>query len=260
MVELITIRHPKCHAVVSVQGAQLLEWTPATFDVSVLWCTASDHFVKGKPIRGGVPICWPWFGKFKSPAHGFARIAQWQLVEQSESEQGVLLVFELQDSEWSRSIWPHAFKLRMTMQLGGSCKLQLSVDCNQPTTGALHGYVHLADVKKAKVTGLGLLYTDLLTGMHSVIAEDDSLVPDGAMDRVYTTPADLTVIDEQGYDRQLRLSHSGHSDIVVWNPGSESMRLMQDMQENDYRRMLCIETACVTGLLKKSLGVELAVF
>lgn len=259
MVELITIHHPRCRALVSVQGAQLLEWVPASSNQSALWCTTPDYFVNGKPIRGGVPVCWPWFGKFRSPAHGFARIAQWQLIRHNESDQGVLLVFELVDSEWSRSIWPHAFKLRMSMQLGDSCKLELTVDCIQPTTGALHTYLNVGDVRKVKVSGLGMLYTDMLNGVHTVITEDATMVPDLPMDRIYTRPAELTVIDDQIFDRQLRLAHSGHSDVVVWNPGAEAFNLMLDMQADDYRKMLCVETACVTGLINGCLGLELAV-
>lgn len=256
--ELIRIHHPACEALVSTQGAQLLEWKPTGATVPVLWCADVSTFVEGRPLRGGVPLCWPWFGKQRSPAHGFARVANWRLVERKDDQQGVKLIFELKDDAWSRSLWPHAFFLQLTMWLGEKCKVQLDIECEESSTGALHTYLYTGDVAKTEVSGLGLLYVDLLSGMHSVMESRTFLIPDQAMDRIYTHPGSETYLLDRSLQRELRLSHAGHTDLVVWNPGADGAAMIADMQADDFKKMLCIETASITHLLEAPLSVTLS--
>lgn len=107
--ELIVIDHPQVKASVALQGAHLLSWKPAG-EEEVLWLSNNTPFKQGVALRGGVPICWPWFGPSAQqglPSHGFARNLPWTLEGHDEDDSGVMLTFALQHSAETMKLWPH---------------------------------------------------------------------------------------------------------------------------------------------------------
>lgn len=152
------VAHPAAIARVALHGAQIMEWTPAG-QGPVLYLSPQALYRDGKAVRGGVPICWPWFGPHETdaalPAHGFARNRFWHLSDACENEAGVQLCFTLDDDDASRRLWPHAFRLEMTMNVGAELNLALrmiNTGAERFTiTGALHTYLAVGDVRRIAV-------------------------------------------------------------------------------------------------------------
>ena len=254
--EIIHIDHPLCSATILTQGAQLIEWTP-TGHKPVLWSTDISYFKTGKAFRGGIPICWPWFGKAQLPAHGFARLMPWALLSHTEDEHGAHLLFELTDTLQTREIFPHSFRLLLQMDVGATCHLDLSIDAPIATTGALHTYFQTSDIAKSRVDGLGDRYIDALQENAVIVAATNDLTIDRSTDRIYTNAPAITALIT--VDQTLHISHQSHSDVVIWNPWIEASVAIADMNSNDYCHMICIETARISTPLsqRSTLGVSI---
>jgi glucose-6-phosphate 1-epimerase len=237
------IRHPLFDATILMQGAQLIHFQPKGGE-PFFWSAKRSTLQKGKAFRGGIPVCWPWFGKASTPSHGFARIVEWKMVQYVEHEEGVQLVFELHDSAFTRSLWDYAFSARLEMHLGFDVELRLHVNAEKESTAALHSYLTCKDIHDVTVMGLGSAYNDALQG-GLVCKEGEAILHvKHEVDRVYTTPEATTLLFEA--DRTLSITHENHSDVVVWNPWHESERNFSDMKEGDYTKMLCIESARIS--------------
>ena len=257
--EIIHIDHPLCSATILTQGAQLIEWTP-TGHKPVLWSTDISYFQTGKAFRGGIPICWPWFGKAQLPAHGFARLMPWALLSHTEDEHGAHLLFELTDTLQTREIFPHSFRLLLQMDVGATCHLDLSIDAPVATTGALHTYFQTSDIAESRVDGLGDRYIDALQENAVIVTSTSKgLTIDRSTDRIYTNPSAITSLITP--DQTLHISNQSHSDVVVWNPWIEGSVAIADMNANDYCHMICIETARISTPLceQSNLSVTIAI-
>ena len=248
MPECYIIEHADFSATILRQGAQLISFTP-TGGEELFWSAKLETFQEAKAFRGGVPICWPWFGKQGTPSHGFARTESWELAEKKEGDADVYLRFTLQDSPETRAIWPHAFTLTLEMTLSKEkVILTLHIDTDAPTTGALHSYVRVHDISHVSIKGLGECYNDSLSQSIKQAPEITRLSEE--TDRIYTSPKRISELFE---DEALRVSiaHEHHSDVVLWNPWNECATKFADMQENDYTKMVCIETARITKPLQE---------
>jgi len=257
--DIIEIQHPSCHARIALQGAQLLEWTPHGCDHSLLWCTPDQYFQPGRAIRGGVPICWPWFNKQGQPSHGFARTERWSLCAQETLSDRVIVTLELKDSEHTREIWPHPFHLRLTLSLGHECQIDLNIDCQAASTGALHTYLNVGDVQNTQVSGLGLEYFDSLTQQNIQIDSIDApvLKINQAVDRIYTAPLPLSIVRSPLFPSAIEVEHQHHQEVVIWNPWQEGAQALSDMNTDDFQKMLCVETASISHPLDKQISMKL---
>ena len=252
-----TLHHPLFDAIILTQGAQLIHFQPKGAE-PFLWSAELSTFQKGKAFRGGIPLCWPWFGKAGTPSHGFARFSEWKLSSYIENDVEIKIVFELSDSPKTRALWPYAFCARLEMSLGSDVEISLHVNAEKESTAALHTYLSCNDIHQVHVTGLGSSYHDALHGGVLCEAEENPLHVNHAVDRVYTKPEAITLIEQN--TRTLRLSHRNHSDVVVWNPWAEGERSFSDMKEGDYIKMLCIESARISKPLscEDTLHVKIA--
>jgi glucose-6-phosphate 1-epimerase len=235
--------HPLFDAIILKQGAQLIHFQPKGGS-ALFWKADLSTFEAGKAFRGGIPLCWPWFGKAGNPTHGFARIMEWEIVLHVENEEGVQLVFELHDSATTRAIWPYAFFLRLEMNLGREVALTLHINTEKESTGALHTYFSCDAIHNVYVTGLGYHYTDALQNGKRCESEDDMLQVNHALDRIYTQPQSNIVFTDT--KRRVSVSQKNHSDVVVWNPWKEGAAKLSDMKKDDYTRMLCVESARIS--------------
>jgi len=241
-VKVVRILHEKAEAAISLHGGHVLSFTPKGQD-DLIWMSKDAIFNPDKAIRGGVPVCWPWFGRIANPAHGFARNSTWTLVEHRENENGVMVVLGLETSEETKAIWPCEFEARLTVEIGD----QLTITLNAKNTdnkawncsGALHTYLNVADINTTTITGMGSSYIDgLLEG--KVCSGGDTLSIDAAVDRVYTQPQEtITVSDTQ---RSLSVTNAGHNAAVIWNPWIEGAESMDDMNNDGYQTMVCVES------------------
>lgn len=254
---IILIDHRKFDAKILLQGAQIIDFTPKGTH-NIFWHTNLEHYTQGKAFRGGVPICWPWFNKVGTPSHGFARISLWEIESYTEDDEGVEIIFCLKDSPKTKEIWDHAFEIQISMRLGSSCALEFRVlNCDVSSTAALHSYFRVSDIANVKVTGLGESYSDSLDG-GTLKRSDGTLVVHSAVDRIYTHPQDTNTLFKNSHEI-LRIQHLNASDVVCWNPWLQGAQNIADMQESDYKKMICIESARINKPLQESesLGVSI---
>ncbi|MFU8945347.1 D-hexose-6-phosphate mutarotase [Mycetocola zhadangensis] len=242
----LLVDSPSATAEIYLQGAHVTRWQPGR-QAPVLWVSAESNFAPAMPIRGGVPICFPWFGvNSAGPQHGWARIRDWTLISATDDGTDVRLAFALSDSPETReSAWPHRFDARYEVVVGTRLTLSLSVintsDSEFTYEEALHTYFAVADVRKMSITGFrGLTYSDLgETGFQS----EEPLRLTGPMTRNVTGATGETVMT--GPFRQLRLTRSNAANTIVWNPWAEQAATMPDFGDDEWTEMICVETANV---------------
>lgn len=238
----------------ALQGAHLLSWKPAG-EEEVLWLSGNTPFKNGVALRGGVPICWPWFGPSAQPglpSHGFARNLPWALKGHDEDDKGAVLTFELKSSEATRQYWPHEFTLLARFKLGKTCEIELEAHGEFETTSALHTYFNVGDIAAVKVSGLGERYIDKVKNAEEgVLSNGTETFPDRT-DRVYLNAETCSVIHDDALNRNIDVTHHHNSNVVAWNPGPALSVSMGDMPDNGYKTFVCVETCCVTETQKAS--------
>lgn len=254
--QFIDIQHPLCRARISLKGGQLLSWKPSHATEDVLWCTQDKFFREDKPIRGGIPICWPWFGKAKTPAHGFARNMLWTQQSIQETQEGVDVVLSLSDTDYSRQLWPHSFLLTLRFHLGRRCQVELSIHTEGVSHGALHSYFYVNNIQKLAIEGTGPTFINAITGLVEQQPQHRLTAPVN-VDRIYTQPSPTTQLLDVNANRTIRLTHSHCQDLVIWNPGSEAAARLGDIEANDYQSFVCVETAAISTALGSSIGVTI---
>ncbi len=249
---MLDINTPLARARISLYGGQVLAFQPATEAEDLLFLSERAFFQAGRAIKGGIPLCWPWFGPDPEargrPAHGFVRTRHWDAVTTRRLQDGGILVrIGLVDSPRTRELWPHPFQLAIEISVGSKLRLELvtrnSGEAPVGITQALHTYLRVGDVRQTRIPGLaGAGYYDKLDGG----AEKQQLGPvliDRAVDRIYSVePGSLEVVDES-LGRRIRIASSGSDSVVVWNPWSAGAAAMEDLADDDYLRMLCVESA-----------------
>lgn len=245
------ITHPSAHARISLQGAHLLEWTPAGAQ-PVIWLSPAAKFTSGKAIRGGVPVCWPWFGPHPSnatyPAHGFARTEQWEVVAVEDNSRGATrLVFRLMPNDTTRAWWPHATRLELSITIGSTLGLDLvtkNLGTHPVVIGqALHTYFAVSDVCTIRLLGLdGCAYVDKVDG-GKIKPQAGPVTFYQETDRIYRDSTADCVIVDSALRRRIRIAKTGSRTTVVWNPWIQKSAKMDDFVESGYLNMVCVETA-----------------
>ncbi|MEF1308889.1 D-hexose-6-phosphate mutarotase [Vibrio mytili] len=244
-VKVVRIIHEKATAGIALHGGHLLSFTPNGQD-DLIWMSEKAIFDGKAAIRGGIPVCWPWFGRIATPAHGFARTSEWELVEHRENENGVIVELALLPSEETLQIWPHMFDARLIVEVSETLKMTLKVlnidDEAWTFSGALHTYLNVGDVKQAQTTGMGREYIDSLKNSEVCQGEEILNLTD-TIDRVYTQPEAQILVKDPILNRTLSIENHGHNSAVLWNPWAEGAKGMGDMADHGYETMLCVESA-----------------
>jgi glucose-6-phosphate 1-epimerase len=257
----VSVRSALGAAEVYFQGAHLTAWHPAGVRDPVLWRSRESLFEPGRPIRGGVPICFPWFGPHSAdasaPAHGFARLRPWRLVDAREDAAGtVALAMELAGDGVPQ--WPHRFRVIHRMTFGAVLRMDLEVRNEGPDAftfeEALHTYFGVDDVRTVTVMGLeGAEYLDKVAGSRRSRRGDEALRVTGETDRVYLDTRADCIIHDPGARRQISVSKAGSDATVVWNPWIDKSRAMPDFGDDEWPEMLCVET-CNVNVHARTLG------
>ncbi len=238
---------------IALQGAQVLDWVP-TGEKPVLWVSPGAIYTAGKSVRGGVPVCWPWFGPHAteagSPAHGFARTQRWEMVQAQQLPDGstMLSLRLLQDAN-TRLLWPHDAELLLRVNVGRRLQIDLLTrntgDEAFTVTQALHTYFAVSDVREVSLRGLeDVVYIDKVAdGARRV--QSGPVTFSAETDRIYLDHSGECVIHDPGLQRRIVIRREGSRSTVVWNPWTEKSVAMADMGEGAYRGMLCVEAANV---------------
>ncbi|MGD6737056.1 D-hexose-6-phosphate mutarotase [Photobacterium leiognathi subsp. mandapamensis] len=243
-ISIIRVIHPLAEAGISLHGGHLIWFKPAG-EKDIIWLSENAEFDTKKAIRGGIPVCWPWFGKAGTPSHGFARTSQWTLQEHRENENGVIVSLQLEDNEETRAIWPHKFNNVLTFEIGTELKVSLTSTNtdSQPWSygGALHTYFDIADINNIEITGMGSTYLDS-TLQGKACEGGDVLAFTSETDRVYTQPEATITINDKNNKRNILVTNEGHNAAVIWNPWQELSISMGDMADNSFETMVCVES------------------
>ena len=251
-IPVVKVKNTQASAMISLQGAHLLSWFPKNED-EVIWVSEGASFLPGKSVRGGIPICWPWFGPHDLnetyPAHGFARTVFWQVYDVRALTTGeTLLVFELDTAQLEQSLqtmWPQPTYAEYRITVGRILKLELTTtnDSNSEIIvgQALHTYFQVEDVRRTRV--LGLEDKDYLdkTDEFKRKSQSGPVTITKETDRVFLDTADDLVIDNGV--RQIFIQKQGSHSTVVWNPWKDVATKMGDLGPDGYLKMLCVESA-----------------
>jgi glucose-6-phosphate 1-epimerase len=235
---------------IALQGAHIATFQPRG-EEPVIWLSPHAKFAPGKSIRGGVPICWPWFGPHKAdsklPGHGYARTVPWDVQETKALADGsTFLRFGLVESDATRAQWPHPSTVQLEVTVGKALRVEL-VTTNTGKAAfelgeALHTYFQISDVAKMTIRGLeNCAYLDKVLDF-SHCTQKDGIVIESEVDRVYINTAADCVIEDKGLKRAIRIAKKGSMSTVVWNPWTEKADKMGDFGENGHRGMVCVES------------------
>ncbi|CAM2888139.1 D-hexose-6-phosphate mutarotase [Vibrio rarus] len=244
-IKIVRVMHEKANAAIALHGGHVISYQPNSQN-DLIWLSQQAIFDGHTAIRGGIPICWPWFGRVATPAHGFARSSEWQLVEHRDSEQGVIIRLGLTANEHTLAIWPHQFDAVLDIEVSEVLKVTLDVT-NTDTeawrfSGALHSYLNISDITRVHTIGMGPVYLDSLNASKLTQGEEVLTLTE-SVDRVYTQPKPIITLQDPGLQRDLVIGLEGANSAVIWNPWSQGAQAMGDMQDDGYKTMLCIE-AC----------------
>lgn len=255
--ECLEIRHPAFSADLLLQGAQLIHYAPSG-ENNWLWLSDLVEYKQGTSLRGGIPVCWPWFGNAsmnpdavkshiadaeEAPAHGFARTRLWLLSDIYEDADEVVVTLTLNDTQhpqWQADLAVEA-EFRFT---SSSVSVVLATTNNGETavsfSQALHTYFPTSDIHNTRITGFdGESYLDTLEGWQRKSQQGDIRFS-GETDRIYFGEETLSLVTPQHI---TDLSCQGSQSAVVWNPWVKKSQRLSQFAADDYQRMFCVETA-----------------
>jgi len=248
------------NAEIALQGAHVLSYRPAG-QAPVFWLSDCANFETGKAIRGGVPICWPWFGERAGsiegenyPQHGFARTCQWHVLSAAISDGVAVLEFELPmhgtellsgTYRYFSSEYRH-LNVRYEVRIGSSLTMKLTTvnhgDDPVSLSQALHSYFYVGEISDTELEGLDdHRYYDKTQQMRE-FRSSGTLKIDQEVDRIYLKPPTTVSIVDKALDRVIEVSSPTSASCVVWNPWAKKAQAMSDFSDHGFRSMLCVES------------------
>lgn len=257
------IRHRDAELLVAQQGAHIVSYQ-VDGQPPLIWRNEQAVFKHGKAIRGGMPICWPWFGNLErnpesvqamrqsaepTKAHGEVRTIDWELMGVGEDDDALLVEFIQPAAEGNLPGWPHNVGLKLSIRLDEALNVSLvtynSGDEPVSFSQALHSYFAVSDVRQISVKGLeGLRYIETLENWEER-EQAGPLQFASETDRIYlNTPDMLSIVDPQ-WQRKIHICTSGSKSAVLWNPWTEKAKRLGDMAADGWQGMVCVETANV---------------
>ncbi len=244
---ILRIDTPLCTAEISLYGGHIMQWTPIGHK-PIIFMSPKAVFAQGKALRGGIPICWPWFGKNTEdaslPSHGIARTALWQHAGTETLENGaVRIILALPPTQ---ELMPSG---ALIIELGTELLISLmtmDVQRTMPFSAAMHTYFAVSDYETVAVTGLE--ECDFIEFADDAVPHcEDPLIPAGHIDRIYhpVAPEQLITIHDPAWERSINIYRDGSSSAVVWNPGEQLAAGMGDLGAEACRGFLALETTAV---------------
>lgn len=260
----IGIRNQAAKAEIFLQGAQVSAYERHG-ERPILFLSDACEYRQGSSLRGGIPICWPWFGDLDKnpeqlknqypnrltesmPAHGFVREQEWTLKHieiKGTGETVVTLALDVPPSDQ----WPFRAQLLYKVIVGESLSVSLSVKntgaCAFYMSAALHSYFSVKHIQHASIGGLDQAqYVDALQNW-ATFKQDGDVAITQEVDRIYFLPTTTSPLSLKDDDRTIHLRSGGSQTAVVWNPWIEKSQRLSQFNDDDYQTMLCIETANV---------------
>ncbi len=251
--DYIEIENRYASAKIALQGGHVMDWRPKHTEEPVLWMSDKSRNEVGRSIRGGIPICWPWFGAHPTDSslcmHGFARVTPFRVIDIGQSNTGEThVILEMAQTENAQRQLSYRYTLVLTIEIGKTLSLKLATTnrARHPffMGEAFHTYFNISDVDNIKISGLdGAEYADKLFDYWRDRQEGD-LTFNQEFDRVYVSTDATTMIHDEGLNRRIQIEKTGSQSTVVWTPWQRKASQIVDMPEGDgWRSMICVETA-----------------
>lgn len=249
---ILLIKNDLCEAVIALQGAHLLEFKPHN-GKPLLWLSPNATFTPGKAIRGGIPVCLPWFGVNQQapdkPKHGFARNRDWQLDQVNTTEErSTQLTFTFDYKGLETELFAYSFTAQLQMTLGKDIEITLTVtnnsDQEMPFTWALHSYHPIASLEQTQVEGLdGIRYLDNTNGLNPDI-QSGAITFTGEVDKAYEKVGTTQIIKG---DPGISITGSNCDSAIVWNPGAKNAANIADIGTGVEKQFICVERGATYG-------------
>ena len=246
----IRVNNRFCDAEISLLGGQVLSFSRKDQEKTLLFCSDAAYFEHGKGIKGGAPVCWPWFGDHPEGrgAHGFARSNLWCVdsIERDDCEV-IELALRLPIEAFTRYPEWQGVRLSTKIRLGKWLTIALITEngSDKPVSlsQALHTYFQVSDSRTISIEGLeNNTYLDKPSNLQRQPATGKAITVDAEVDRIYEVVQSPIKLIDRAWNRSVTLSSDGSASAVVWNPWVEKSKAMSDFGDNEYINMVCIET------------------
>lgn len=250
----IHVTAPSATADIYLHGAQVTSWRPAGHQ-EVLFLSERSRWEDGRAIRGGIPICFPWFRSkaddASAPVHGFVRTKQWHLDSVRAEDDSVIIVCSTENDESTRRWWPHSFRVVHTISIGKSLRLQLTVTNTGDTPftfeEALHSYIRVAQSDRARVRGLDQAsYLDNVDQNHRKVQSGDITFAHKT-DNAYLDVGGAVELIDPAWRRTIRTEKENSTTTVVWNPARDGAASLADLGDEEWRQFVCVEASNILG-------------
>lgn len=246
---IIYIANDFATAQISLHGAQVLSFRPREED-DLLWVSKKSLFEQDKAIRGGIPLCCPWFGAHPSdstqPSHGFARLSEWRVISTKKMHNGATRIsFELTPSNKTKKYWDNNFVFTLTVTVHKKLTIELNIqNCGDKPitiTAALHTYFNISDINNVTIYGLeDSPFIGIPESEEN--PENKPITINQELDRIYLDHNNDCTITDTGLNRTIRIAKQGSNSTVIWNPWIDKAKRMLDFGDTEYKTMLCVET------------------
>ncbi|MBN2804385.1 MAG: D-hexose-6-phosphate mutarotase [Deltaproteobacteria bacterium] len=246
---IVNISNKLATASISLHGAHLLSFIPSGQE-DVIFLSKKAIFKEGVPVRGGIPVCWPWFGDHLTDreiySHGFARRNLWDVKSVTKnSDDSNTVIFKLHGKKGEFDSWPYSFEAELKVTVSDTLSITLTTNntSDKPftITNALHTYFNISDIGNIEIEGLKRVdYQDDVDG-EKIKTENGNITINQEVDRVYMKTSSTCKIIDSGFNRAIDIAKEGSETTVVWNPWKKIAASMKDMADDEYRNMVCIE-------------------
>ena len=247
----IQICNRSATAMISVYAAQVLSFRPTEEKEDLLFLSPKSYYDDGKAIRGGIPVCWPWFGAnavgLDRPSHGFVRNGLWTVAgteATTDFETKVRLKFP--ENAHNDHCWQQAFALELEISVGDTLTLDLMTrntgEQSFSITQAFHTYLRIGNIGQVRILGLeGAVYADKLDDDRQK-RQAGALTVWEEVDRIYTDVKNELIVDDAAFKRRIKITAAASKTAVVWNPWTKKSAILPDLDDGDFRRFICVET------------------
>ena len=249
---VVEVSNEFAEASISVYAGQVLSFKPVSQQKDVMFLSSQAYYSSGKAIKGGTPVCWPWFGPDPEakgrPNHGFVRNRLWEMRDVASTTDGATKIsLGLNDTPETREIWDYSFDFTIAITVGEVLTVELIThNTGQQAftiTQALHTYFKIGDLNQVTVLGLkGQQYIDKVDGGKEK-TQAEEVTFSAECDRIYlNVPPELTIQDP-ALNRKIKVTATNSKTAIVWNPGADVAAKMADLGDRDYLNFVCVETA-----------------
>jgi glucose-6-phosphate 1-epimerase len=246
----VQITSPHCEGEMYLHGAHVTSWKPVGHD-EILFLSSKSHWQDGQAIRGGIPICFPWFRAKtddpKAPAHGFVRTKSWQLESIVQQEEGIVVTMFTESDHETHRWWPADFHLVYRVTFGSELRLRLA--CTNTGSEALrfeealHTYNGVAEIASVRLHGLDTAHFLDNTDSNREKSQLGDVAITSQTDNAFMNTQNAVEVRDPKLRRQIRLEKDGSNTTVVWNPWREGAAGLRDLGEGEWTQFLCVEAS-----------------